>query len=429
MSPRALLRTSALLLLIAAAAAAGYLMWRSFAVTITVATPPLLPDVQKAWLELGREVTQEGGWVKLRRLPVADMAEAAQALSDGKADAAVLRTDIALPAKAKTIAILRRDRIFLIVPAHSPIDSFQDLKGRAVGILPGQPGNDALLSAILNFFSVAPETVERIPVTPQEAGAAVRQKRIAAVFVVGRAGRGQASEAFSSINRATKGVPDIVGVDDSDAVANRLVTLESSEIAAGAFGGVAPRPEEEVSTIAATWRLVVGPSLSNMTVGALTRQLFDAKGRLLASHPGLADLEEPDTEESTFPVHPAAKAYFDGDEPNLFDRAESLFWIGSALIGVVGSALTWLVAKLRFREEEQNDLRRLVALLADVREADAARLAELRTELDAVVARLLEEGEAGSVEDTALGTYQIAIAYARQAIDDRAAILAGHAPA
>ncbi|WP_395665981.1 TAXI family TRAP transporter solute-binding subunit [Methylocella sp.] len=428
MAPRALLRVSAFLLLIAAVALAGYVAYRSFTVTVRVAVPPLPREAQRAWMDLGRAVNEENGWVRLARLPAANEDEAAKALVEGKADAAILRTDLAFPPQAKTIAILRRDRLFLIVPANSSIDSFQDLKGHAVGMLPGPPGDAALLDGVLNFFSVAPDAVERIPVTAQGAGAAVRQKRVAAVFVVGRAGRGQASEAFASIARATRGTPNVVGVDDGDAVAERLVTLEPAEIPAGSFGGSTPRPDEDVSTLAAAWRLVAGPSLSDLTVGTLTRQLYEAKGRLLAIDPALSSFEAPDTEKSTFPVHPAAKAYYDDDETSVFDRFESFFWIGSATVGVLGSLMTWLLAKLRLRDAEETDLRRLLAILGEVRRADRERLGELSADLDSVVARLLSQAETGSLDEATAPTYQLAVNYARQAIADRAAML-GPGPA
>ncbi len=428
MSSRFLLKAVAIALIAAAVVAGAMFAVRSFSFTLRMAVPPLPKDVQTSVQNLSREMLGERGWITLAKVPVADPAAAAKALTAGDVDIALVRTDIALPAQAQTLAILRRDKLFLIVPAQSDIESFRDLENHAVGILPGPVHNDALLSSILAFFGVPAASVARVPLAPQDVGAALKQKTIAAVYVVGQPGVGAASEAFASVSRAMRAAPDIVGVDDGVALSKRIVTLDTAEIAQGAFGGPKPKPEEDTATLAVAYRLVATPAMSSMVAGELTRRLFAAKSRLLAENPLLADIEAPDTEQTTFAIHPGARAYLDGQQPSVFDRFESLFWIGSAALGVFGSAITWVIAKLRGRADAgARGLDRLIAFLGEVRKADRAQLDALKAELDEVVTRLLEARQAGDIEDAEFTTVQAAISYARQAIEDRGAALLAQA--
>jgi TRAP-type uncharacterized transport system substrate-binding protein len=413
-------------LLLAVAVVIGLaLAFRSAVFTIRVALPPITPETQKAMGELSREIVGSGRWISFERIPVPDAAAAAQALAAGKADVALLRTDVAFPPEAQTLAIMRQDPIFMIVPAGSSIESFRDLKGQAVGMLHGPAEDDKLLTRLLTYFAVPPDSVKRVPITPGAAGAAVKAKSIAAVFVVGKAGVGVSLEAFASVAKATRGTPDIVAVDDAEALASRYPTLETAEIPQGAFGGAAPRPEETETTLATTWRLAARRDMQAMVAGELTERLFAARSRLLPGNPILADVQAPDTENVTIAIHPGAKSFLDGEKPSLFDRFESLFWIGSALIGILGSALTALIGRFRSGRKEQGDVPRLIEFLREVRDADRHRLEELHIELDDLVSRLLEQRQAGMIEDAELGTYNVGISYARQAIEERRMVLSG----
>ena len=72
----------------------------------------------------------EKTWIRFDRIPFPSLEEAAKALETGKADIALVRPDVALPAKAATIGILRREAVFLITPPKSPIEVLQGAEGQ-----------------------------------------------------------------------------------------------------------------------------------------------------------------------------------------------------------------------------------------------------------------------------------------------------------
>jgi hypothetical protein len=215
----------------------------------------------------------------------------------------------------------------------------------------------------------------------------------------------------------------VIGIDEAEALAKQDGRFEDSEIPQGSFGGATPRPEEAVTTLGVTWRLIASQSMSNMLAGEMTRRLFQAKARILATNSAAISIEAPDTDAPSYPVHPGARAYFDGEQPSLFDRFESMFWIGSALLGLLGSGATWLASRMR-PADSADKLRRVATFISAVRVADAAELERLDDELDAVVERLVNEHRAGEMQPEDVALYALAVDNARLAITRRRAALA-----
>lgn len=404
--------------------AGGIWIARSITWPLTVAVPPLGDTTSKMLQALGREASQSSHWVRMKRISVADMPAAAAALQDGKVDLAILRTDVGLPSKAQTIAILRTYQVFLIIPPNSSIESFSNLRNRTIGFLPGPPEDQALLDKILTYNNIPTASVNRLQLTPAEAGVALGQKKIAAIYVVGIPGIGISSEAYAAAAKATKGTPQIIGVDEADAMVKHFGGLQKVDIDAGSFGGVKAQPEEDTATLAVTLRLVAKQSMSNYVVGEVARKLLEAKTRLASTEPSVMGIEAPDTDDTQFAIHPGAKAYFDGDAPSLFDRFESLFWIGSAALGILGSGLTWLWSRIRGPRQDMEPVGdRLASFLKRVRQADERALAELEDELDSIVLQLIEARSEGTIEGDDINTYAIAVLHGRAAIAERLAFL------
>jgi len=171
--------------------------------------------------------------------------------------------------------------------------------------------------------------------------------------------------------------------------------------------------------------MVVPASQSDMIAGELTRVLFESKAKALACNPQMRELQQPDAEEKDYPIHPAAQAYFDGEMPTFMDRLETLFWIGSAVLGLLGSLFGWLLSKVRSnpRSELETQFKNLMAFVADVRKADPQQLDDLQHRLDAAVVTLFDQRESEEMSADAVAIYSVAIDYARGAIAERRAQL------
>jgi hypothetical protein len=260
--------------------------------------------------------------------------------------------------------------------------------------------------------------------TAEEVGPAMQQRKLSAAFVIGPLG-GVSFQTFQSIQKSMKGVPTVLGVEDAEAVRRLSTGIDAAEVSKGAFGGTPAQPEEDLTTIGVTIRMVVPASQSSIIAGELTRVLFEGKAKALAGNPQMRELQQPNAEEKDYPIHPAAQTYFDGETPTFMERLETLFWIGSAVLGLLASLFGWLLSKVRTkpRSELETQLDNLTAFVADVRKADPQQLDDLQHRLDAVVVTLFDQRESEEVSADAVTIYSIAINYARGAIAERRAQL------
>src|SRR5262249_52868865 len=189
------------------------------------------------------------------------------ALESGEVDLAIIRPDLAMPTNGRTIAILRREPVLLIVPANGKIGEVADLKGKAIGLIKGTALNGAILDRILNYYEVPEASVQRVDLAANEVAEAVRQKRVAAFFVIGAVGPGQLTDVVAAITRAGNGAPDFLATEEAEGIAKRNPTLEKLEIARGALQGSPAVPDESISTLAVSRRLVARSAMLDWPAG------------------------------------------------------------------------------------------------------------------------------------------------------------------
>lgn len=164
--------------------------------------------------------------------------------------------------------------------------------------------------------------------------------------------------------------------------------------------------------------------MSSMVAGELTRVLFEGKAKALQSNPQLREMQQPDSDDKEYSIHPAAQAYFDGEAPTLMERVESIFWIGSAVLGLLGTLTGWILAKIRTTENPLTDhFDKLLEFLEEVRTADIKQLDDLQERVDKAVRLLFDQRQSDSMSADAVAIYSLAIEYARNTINDRRARL------
>src|SRR5262249_1950958 len=129
-----------------------------------------------------------------------------------------------------------------------------------------------------------------------------------------------------------RGEPKFLGVDVSDAIAERHPLYESEEIPAGAFGSAPQRPDDKIDTIPVNHLIVAPSSLSEDTVAAFTRELFTIRPSLAKELPAVSHIQKPDTDkDAALPAHPGAAAYIDSNERSFMDKYSDYIW-GAVLI-------------------------------------------------------------------------------------------------
>jgi len=350
--------------------------------TVRIATGPLTRTDGKFADALVREIAKESPRIQVTFIPTPDFDATAEALKNGKADAALVRSDNPVAAEGRTLAIMRTIAVMALLDGQSRARNWADLKGKTIGVLSRSDQVDPLQRIVLDFYDIAQERVRLV--TPTDVGAQIASGNIAALLAIGSPGPGDISDAARAIALATGRAPKVLELDGADAIAERYPAYDKIEVSQGALLGAPPVPAEDAAAISLAVRLVSNRTLSNATAGEITRAILATKARLAASDIDLVgQIEAPDTDEPIFPIHPGTIAYLSGEKPTTLDDALTYIAIGSLVFGGLGSLGAWLASALnrRLRGETRQRVAALPSYVLAIKTASPDDLDRIENEL------------------------------------------------
>lgn len=303
-----------------------------------------------------------------------------KALETRKADLAVARADIGLPANSATVAIMRRDAIMLITRPGSAIEKIADLRNKTIGGLVPGGANERLFNAIIAQHDVAPNDMLKIFGSFADMMAAVQEGRIDAMFLVNPATDRAVRAFFGAFPKVEGQQPGLLPIGEAEALVEQNPAYDTYEIVRGTFGANPATPEENATTLAVTHRLVARRDLSEQTVSELTRLLVTLRLQVAQEVPAANQIELPSTDDraAKLPTHPGTIAYVEGETRTFFERYGDFIYIGVMVVSLLGSAAAALVSTLMGRRTSvtpDSRLKDLLRLTQDVN--DAASIEEL----------------------------------------------------
>jgi TRAP-type uncharacterized transport system substrate-binding protein len=403
-----------------------FVYWYNQPSTLRLLIPNIAPAEQRLFGSLGEVLRRDRAGIRLEIVATEDVGAGLEAFEKGTYPLAIMRLD-AVPARtAQEIAVVRREAVVLVVPANSTVESFRDLDGRKLGVARNLPANTMLAENLLEQFGLS-EQVELVPLAYGDVGAAVRERKVAAVLLVGAPSQRIIQDTVADIARAGEGEPNILPVELTEAVAGRSPRYEIIEVRRGAFGGSVPRPAQNVTTTQIALRLMARPEVTTAQGSELLAAILSNRQRLATDNPIAALMEAPDTEsDTTVTVHRGALAHLNGEAQGFLDRYSDLLYILLFFGSFLGSAFAGLIGFLRGRRrdaaaaklEELADMMRratiateLGELLAIEREADAIVLFVL----NGTVERTIEQQDATALQ-LGLEALRVALKRARKEI-------------
>jgi TRAP transporter TAXI family solute receptor len=412
---------------IALAVAAWYRL--SQPTVLTVAVGPAGFDDADLISAFARKFVAGGSPVRLSIVASTGPAEALERFKKGEAQLAVLRSDTEGSEQAEAVAILHTDPVVIVAPAKSGIESFSELKGKTIGVV-GPPGaNDSLLRTLRRHYGALGET-KALPAAPLEIATAIRARAVDALLFVAPTTRGvKLGESWASVRSASQRKLAFVALDEAEALAASNPAYEAGEIEAGQFGGSPTLPEESVTTITVATYLVANRRVSSASITALTRALFQERQAVSGEAPIASLIKAASTDkDAVYPLHPGAKAYYEGEETTLMEKYGDWLFYGPMLLGALSSGLLVVLRFLGFRDDREQ-----ATLLARIREViDAVKQAQtpadldaIRASVDAAVERLAERAERGDFDEQRTAVLSLAVNYIDHLISERRAFLSG----
>ncbi len=435
-------RSNSLLLVLAVGflvfgGAAGALYYALRPDILRIAVGPPGSDDYKVIQAMADAFGSESRTIKLSPIKTDGAVESLALLGARKADLAVGRGDLEMPAEAQTVAVVRKNFVVLWSPSgpagksskrkHSPkIKEVADLAGRRVGVIGRTPANAALLQVILSASGVAADKVAVTHFSTDHIEELARDPTLDAFMAVGPLDSKITSDAIAATARA-RGEPKFLAVETSDAIALKHPRYESEEIPPSVFNADPAWPEDKVETVSVSHLIVARKTLSETTVAAFFRQLFAVRQAIARQVPGAAHITKPDLEKDTdLPVHRGAAAVIDGNERTFLDRYGDYFWFGLLLLSGIGSAGAWLRRYLNRDEREENTShrKRILAMVSSARSAESNQeLLALQGEADAIIGETLECYDDGAIEEEELAAFGLVLDLLSNAIAERRAAL------
>jgi TRAP transporter TAXI family solute receptor len=427
---------AAALLIFAAIAGAAFLLWRP--TTLRIAVGPAGSDDQRLIQNLAQTFASEGSPVRLTVISTAGAVESLGLLGTGETDLAVGRADEEMPKGAGAVAILRKNVVVLWAPSGAPrkgakkdtkakIKEIADLEGHRIGVLGRTPININLLKVILSESGLNPDKVAVSRFSTSQITDMVRDPSIDAFMTVGPLDSKITTDAITTTARL-RGEPAFIPIDVSETIAHKHPLYESEEIPGSSFTSAPARPEDTVDTVSVNHLIVAPKSLSDTTVGAFTRALFQVRPALARDDPAALKIQKPDTDkDSAIPAHPGAAAYIDGTERTFLDKYSDYFWGAILLLSVLGSGAAWLRHYVKRDERNITTLHRdkLLSAIAQARKTNSLEeLDALQEEADEFLRETLECYDDGAIEEGDLSAYGLVLEQFHHAVADRRAVIA-----
>jgi TRAP transporter TAXI family solute receptor len=418
-------------------AAAGALYFALRPEVLRIAVGPTGSDDQKLIQALAQTFTRQQSPVRLSVISTDSANESLALLRANKADLAVARGDLDMPADAQSVAILRKNMVVLWAPSGLPakgskktpspkVKSLEDLAGRRLGVIGTTQANVTLLRVILNESGIPPEKVAVVQFAINQLGEMAHDMSIDAFMAVGPLNSKITAEAISATAR-DRGEPKFLPIDVSEAIAQKHPLYESEEIPGSTFSSSPARPDDKVETVSVNHLIVARRELSETAVGAFTRQLFGVRQALEKQLPGAANIATPDTDkDAALPAHRGAAAYIDGTERTFLEKYSDYIWGAVLLLSGLGSAGAWFRSYLKRDEKAQSiALRdRVLALSALARDGNSAdELHGMQCEVDNIIRETLNSFDDGAIEEGDLAAFNLALEQFHRAVADRFAAL------
>src|ERR1700722_14388890 len=427
---------AAALLIFAAIAGAAFLLSRP--TTLRIAVGPAGSDDQKLIQNLAQTFINEGSPVRLTVISTAGAVESLGLLAAGEADLAVGRADEEMPKGAGAVAILRKNVVVLWAPSGAPrkgakkdtkakIKEIADLEGHRIGVLGRTPININLLKVILSESGLNPDKVAVSRFSTSQITDMVKDPSIDAFMTVGPLDSKITTDAITTPARL-RGEPAFIPIDVSETIAHKHPLYESEEIPGSSFTTAPARPDDTVDTVSVNHLIVAPKSLSESTVGAFTRALFQVRPVLAREDPAASKIQKPDTDkDAAIPAHPGAAAYIDGTERTFLDKYSDYFWRGLLLLSALGSIAAWVRHYMKRDERNVTTLHRdkLLSAIAQVRKTDSLEeLDALQEEADEFLRETLECYDDGAIEEGAPSAYGLVLEQFHHAVVARRAVIA-----
>ena len=385
------------------AAAIGIYYIVNLPTTFTVAVGPAGSE-QAAFVNAMARTFSDGRLpVRLTPVVTGGSSESSAALDSRKVDLAVVRSDDPTSNEGLAIAVLHHRAVVLIGRADLGIEKLADLRGKRVVVLLGVTDSSRpLLERIMAHYGIGPADINLSEAPVVEAQAALAAGHAEALVMVSPPAGRRLRQLVTDL--VAQNVPlTFIDLPSARAIASRFPDLQYMDVPAGIFGGIPPKPDEPLGSVAITYEIVASRALSDKSAALLTKSLLDIRPRLRRLDGATFAIEAPGLDEvRRYPPHPGAASQINDEQKTFLETYSDHIWLALFGFSLLGSSVAAFFSWLGVQAPHESSVRLhdLPALLARISSAaDQADLDEIQDEFDRVVTSSVTDYVNGSLND------------------------------
>lgn len=382
-------RATLLVGLVGVALGAGIVAYRYYSkpVTLSLAVGSFDGEATKVASIIAGRLDAANSAVRISIVPTDSVLDSAKLFAAGKTDLAIVRADVGDLSQARSVVLVNKSVLMLLVLPGSSMTSIEKLKGHTVGVVGGEINRkiiDALtkeydLAGKVNFKNFAPAEVPR----------AIQAKEAGAFLMVIPLNEKYLSLVRRFFRDSRNAFPTLIPVESAGAIADVEGAYESFDIPQGTLRGNPPVPDADVTTLRVGSYLVANKKLDADLITALTQALINARNDLVRDQPLLSGIAAPDTDPDAYiAVHPGAAAFYNGTQQSFMDRYSNWIYLTPMVLGALASifAAAWRFLGIERADPEGAAMKTLFALPRRIREVKSdAELTEIENEVDAAL--------------------------------------------
>ena len=277
-----------------------------------------------------------------------------QHLETGAVDLAIVQHDIPTGPSVRAVASLFPELLHVLVDGD--VDSILDLRGKRIAVYPcllgenGDPNDpNSFFCRLMERHSIARMDVNISRMDDlEEAHQAFLGRDIDAIVLFIALG----NECITGLLRQQTRPVRLLPID-VNAVKTWYPYVETASIPRGAFWGIPPIPEKDVSTTSVQALLLTHRRVDKDAISEITRVLYEHRNTLMAANPRAATVRLPSSgEDLGTPLHAGAKAYYRRDKPGfLVTYADPIALFLS--LSVLCISASWRL-RLNFQQRQKN---------------------------------------------------------------------------
>src|SRR5215204_3046511 len=160
----------------------GVFIYRHFTrpITLTIAAGSIDGEGVRVVSAVASRLASSKLRVRLKVIDAGSASGAAEALSSGKADLAIVRSDLGDLSNARAVALITHLVVLLIAPVGSPVKDVADLKNRTLGVIGGSV-NRHIVELLSKEFELGPR-MQTKDLQPAQVRQAIQSQQVHAVL-------------------------------------------------------------------------------------------------------------------------------------------------------------------------------------------------------------------------------------------------------